>query len=190
MVEKKKTTKQDNLVYKALLKAIDADKLRIYLDYGKINRPGSPVYDPWECLLPILLPTVIGLLLILSVNIIFGLIFIVAMIFAYTNYFKKKLYKNIIDRTKKYIQESLMHLEDLWNFGGIVFVNAENKKFGCVSPDGDWKDFVVLNFSTYMTAKEEEKKDEEETDEITKENFPKIRAKNRPSRLSRHDKQV
>lgn len=52
------------LIYKALNRAIENDRLRIYLDYGKINRLGSPVYDPWECLLPILVPVLVGLLLI------------------------------------------------------------------------------------------------------------------------------
>lgn len=32
---KKKPNKADLLVYKALNRAIEADKLRIYLDYGK-----------------------------------------------------------------------------------------------------------------------------------------------------------
>ena len=43
-----KPSKADLLIYKALNKAIEKDQLRIYLDYGKINRPGSPVYDAWE----------------------------------------------------------------------------------------------------------------------------------------------
>ena len=65
MTETKKPSKADTLIYKALNRAIENDRLRIYLDYGKINRPGSPVYDPWECLLPILVPVLVGLLLIL-----------------------------------------------------------------------------------------------------------------------------
>ena len=153
---KAKSNKADTLTYKALIKAIEADKLRIYLDYARINRPTSPVYNPWECLLPILVPVLIGLLLILTAGVIFGLIFIIAMIFAYTNYFKKKIYQKLIERTKKYIINDYSSLEELWNFGGIVFVNNENKKLGCVSPEGDWKEFVVMNFSEYMTEKKPE----------------------------------
>lgn len=69
MTETKKPSKADMLIYKALNRAIENDRLRIYLDYGKINRPGSPVYDPWECLLPILVPVLVGLLLIFSVGV-------------------------------------------------------------------------------------------------------------------------
>ena len=63
----KTPNKADLLVYKALKTAISQDKLRIYLDYGKINRPQSPVYDPWESLLPVLVPVLIGLALILLI---------------------------------------------------------------------------------------------------------------------------
>lgn len=158
--EHKRISKADMLIYRALKKAVADDKLRIYLDYGKINRPGSPVYDPWETLLPILIPVMVGLILILSVGVMFGLLFIIAMILVYSTYFKKKLYRRLIERTKNYITYDFENCNSLWNFGGIVFVNAENKKLGCVSPDGDWKDFVVLNFSEYMTENKEEKNNE------------------------------
>lgn len=147
----------DNLTFKALQKAVAQDKLRLYLDYGKINRPGSPVYNPWECLLPILIPVLIGLILIISVGVIFGLFFIVAMIMVYSTRFKKKLHRVIIERTKNYLVSSYDNCEKIWKFGGIVLVNAENKKLGCVSPEGDWKEFVVLNFADLMLDEPKDK---------------------------------
>lgn len=180
MNETKKPSKADLLIYKALNTAIEKDRLRIYLDYGKINRPGAPVYDPWECLLPILVPVLIGLLLIVSVGVIFGLFFIVAMNLLYSTYFKKKVYRRLIERTKNYITQSFENCDSLWNFGGLVFVNAGNKKLGCVSPDGDWKDFVVLNFSEYMTETKTEEQPEEKTKESADEKAkPKSKSKPR-----------
>lgn len=158
---KNSANRADLLTYKALQKAVELDKLRIYLDYGKINRPSSPVYNPWECLLPILIPIMIGLLLILSVGVIFGLMFIIAMIFVYSGFVKKKLYHKIIERTKAYLTSDIEHCQELWDFGGIVLVNSDNKKLGCVSSEGDWKEFVIKNFSDLMVDKQEEKKDEE-----------------------------
>ncbi len=160
MTELKTPSKADKLIYKALKKSVELDKLRIYLDYGKINRPLSPVYDPWECLLPILVPVVIGLILILSVGIFFGLAFIVSIIIVYSTYFKKKVYRHLIERTKNFLISDYSNCEKLWNFGGIVLVNTENKKLGCVSPEGDWKEFVVRNFSEYMTDTKEKKENE------------------------------
>lgn len=149
-----KPSKADLLIYKALNKAIEKDQLRIYLDYGKINRPGSPVYDAWENLLPVLTPVLTGLILILSVSIIFGLSFMIAMIMIYTAYFKKKVDRCLIQRTKDYFTSSYDNCVKLWEFGGIVLVNAQDKKSGCVSPEGDWKEFVVRNFADYMVETE------------------------------------
>lgn len=155
-----KPSKADALIYKALNKAIEANQLRIYLDYGKVNRPGSPIYDVWENLLPVLTPVIIGLILILSVSIFFGLAFIVAMTLIYITYFKKRADRYLIDRTKTYFTSSYENCIRLWNFGGIVLVNANNKKTGCVSPEGDWKEFVVRNFADYMVdPKPEEPKE-------------------------------
>ena len=158
-----KPSKADYLIYKALQTAIEKNQLRLYLDYGKINRPGSPVYDVWENLLPVLTPVIIGLILILTVSVFFGLAFIVSMIFVYITYFKKKVDRYLIERTKSYFIQSYDNCTKLWSFGGIVLVNANNKKQGCVSPEGDWKEFVVKNFADYMiTEKEPSPQAEEE----------------------------
>ncbi len=157
----KKPNKAEKLIYKALVKAVEQNRLRIYLDYGKINRPGSPVYDPWENLLPILVPVLIGLILIISAGVFFGLLFIVAMILIYSTYFKKKVYRRLIERTKGYLVSDYANCQELWDCGGIVLVNAENKKSGCVSPEGDWKEFVINNFAEYMTGEEKKQPQEE-----------------------------
>lgn len=151
MANKRHTlNKADRLIYNALRKAIEQDKLRIYLDYGKINRPNSPVYNPWECLLPILIPVLLGLILIVFAGILFGLLFIIGMVLIYDNVVKKRLHQKLISRTKDFIVSDYSNFYDLWDFGGLVLVNVENKKLGCVAPEGDWKEFVVTNFSDLM----------------------------------------
>jgi len=155
----KSVNKANVLVYKALKTAISQDKLRLYLDYGKINRPQSPVYDPWETLLPILVPVLIGLALIVSVGVIVGLLCIGVLVQIFSVYFKKKIYRRVVDRTKNYLMSGYDNCEKLWNWGGIVLVNTDNKKIGCVAPDGDWKEFVIINYSDLMIEKKSENKE-------------------------------
>lgn len=162
--------KADKLIYSALKKAIEQNKLRIYVDYSKINKPNSPVYNPWECLLPILIPVLLGLILIVFAGILFGLLFIIGMILIYDNVIKKRLHQKLIARTKDYIVSNYTNCCELWNFGGLVLVNVENKKIGCVAPEGDWKEFVVTNFSDLMTEDKNKKKTEEKpSDELNSE---------------------
>ncbi len=157
----KSPNKADILVYKALKTAINQDKLRLYLDYNRINKPQSPVYDPWETLLPILIPVLIGLGLIVSVGVIIGLLCIGILVQIFSVYFKKKIYRRVVDRTKNYLISDYDNCEKLWRWGGIVLVNTDNKKVGCVAPDGDWKDFVVINCADLMVEKKSENKESE-----------------------------
>ena len=158
-----KPNKANLLIYKALSRAMEQDLLRIYLDTSKLNRPNSPVYNPWENLLPLLIPTLIGLILIVTVSSFFGLAFIIGMILVYTYYFKRMIDKRLLLRTKQYIATDYTHCDELWQYGGLVLATAADKKVGCIAPSGDWKEFIVQNFADLMTdkpAEPQEKKDE------------------------------
>lgn len=168
---KKIPNRAEELAYHALHKAIEENKLHICLVESKINRPASPVYNPWEVLLPTLVPVILGLILILAVGPIFGLVFMIAAILVSSNLVKKKLESKLLERTRMYLLSGYDNFCQLWDFGGIVLVNAENKKIGCLAPDGDWKEFVVKNFADLMIDKPveapavEEPKQEEPKDE-------------------------
>ena len=79
---KKIRNRADEMIFCTLQKAINQEKIQLCLLESKINRPTSPVYNPWEVLLPILIPTILGLILIMTVGPIFGLVFMVFAIFA------------------------------------------------------------------------------------------------------------
>lgn len=166
----KRINKADRLTFKALQTAIEKDELQIALISSKINIPSSPVYNPWEVLLPTLVPTVMGLILIGLVGIIFGLMFMIAGIMLSSNLVKKKMEQRLYERTKAYFISNYNAFSELWDFGGIVLINSHNKKLCCLSPEGNWKEFVVLNYSQYMT----DKKSEEPMEEVTLSNEEKI----------------
>ncbi len=159
----KRINKADRLTFKALQTAIENQELQIALISSKINIPSSPVYNPWEVLLPTLIPAVLGLILIGLVGIIFGLLFMIAGIMLSSNIVKKKMEQRLFDRTKAYFISDYNACNALWDFGGIVLINSANKKLCAIAPEGNWKEFVVLNYSQYMTDKKSEElaKDEE-----------------------------
>lgn len=148
-----KPNKADLLIYKAFTKAMEQNLLCLYLDSAKLNRPNSPVYNPWENLLPLLIPSIIGLILIISVSSFFGLAFIIGMTLIYTYYFKRFIDKRLLERTKKYITIDYEHCKEIWNYGGIVLATTQNKKMGCIAPSGEWKEFIVKNFAEFMVEK-------------------------------------
>ena len=162
MVTKKVKNRADELIFHALKKAVEEDKIHICLINSRINKPSSPVYNPWEMLLPILVPVLIGLILILAVGPLFGLFFMVGLIMVSSTLVKKKLDNLLLDRSKAFLLSDFDNCNKLWDFGGVVLVNAENKNLGCVSPDADWKEFVVRNFSDLMIEKKEDETEKNE----------------------------
>ena len=159
----KKPNKADLLIYKAFNRALQENLLRLYLDTAKLNRPDSPIYNPWENLLPLLIPTIIGLWLIMTVSSFFGLTFIIGTILIYNYYFKRLIDKRLLERATKYVAIDFEHCQEMWNYGGLVLATAANKKIGCISPAGDWKEFVVQNFADFMVDKKTEEPHDEKT---------------------------
>ena len=162
MVTKKVKNRADELIFHALKKAVEEGKIHICLINSRINKPSSPVYNPWEVLLPILVPVLIGLILILAVGPLFGLFFMVGLIMVSSTLVKKKLDNLLLDRSKAFLLSNFDNCNKLWDFGGVVLVNAENKNLGCVSPDADWKEFVIRNFSDLMIEKKEDETEKNE----------------------------
>lgn len=153
---KKICNRADEMAFNALKKAFETGKIILYLIESKINRPCSPVYNPWEVLLPILIPAIIGLILIMVVGPIFGLFFMVATIFVTSNLVKKKLEQRLLERCKEQLLSSYSECNKLWDFGGIVLVNSDNKKHSCIAPEGNWKEFIIKNFADLLIEKKEE----------------------------------
>lgn len=161
----KRINKADSLVFKALQKAVAEDKLHICLISSKVNVPGSPVYNPWESLLPVLLPVLCGLVLIGAVGILLGLAFMIAGIMLSSNLVKKKMEQRLSLRARDLLTSDYEACNQLWDFGGIVLVKADDKKQGCISPEGNWKEFIILNFADLMTDKKADIKADEAKDE-------------------------
>lgn len=155
-----KPNKAERLIYKAFQKAITEKLMYLYLDTNKINHPASPIYNPWENLLPLLIPIIIGLFLIMYQNIFIGLTFIIGTVIIYILGIKRLIGKLLLIRAKKYILQDFQHCQKLWTFGGLVLATATNKKNACFAPEDDWRDFVVQNFADLMTEPQKEKKDD------------------------------
>ncbi len=175
---KKICNRADEMAFHALQKALEQEKMKLCLLESKINRPTSPVYNPWEVLLPMLVPTILGLILIMSVGPIFGLVFMVAAIFAVSNLVKKKLDSRLYERSKNFLTSSYENFNKLWDFGGIVLVNSANQKQACISPEADWKDFVIQNFADLMVDKPEAQQQETPQEEV-KDETPRPRRRSR-----------
>lgn len=179
MTEKKKISpnKADSMTYEAFKTALDKKEINLYINDKVLNKPGMIVYNPWENLLPKLIPLIIGLFL-LYFNIIIGLIIIIGSVAVGEKLFKKQNSSKLFERTKSYVLNSYENLEEMWEIGSIILSSSENKKKVCISPSDNWKEFIVKNFAKYM-IKTEEKLEENNKEELVKDSIikPYSRAK-------------
>ncbi len=141
------------MIFKALQKALKEDKIHLCLINSRVNIPGSKIYNPWEALLPILIPVMIGLILIGAVGILVGLAIMTIGIILSSNLVKKKMEARLLNRALKMFTADYETCEEMWQFGGLVLVKSDDNKYGCISPQGDWKEFVVKHFASLMVDK-------------------------------------
>ena len=80
--------RRDLLMYNAMVKAIEQKMVRIVIHFGILNKVGTPVYNPWENLLPILAPIILGLVLMFMSGIIGGMVIMLLGLMLYGMFFK------------------------------------------------------------------------------------------------------
>ncbi|OPZ78143.1 MAG: hypothetical protein BWY78_00719 [Alphaproteobacteria bacterium ADurb.Bin438] len=148
--------KQDNLIFKALKKAYLEERIDILMDMSILNRYGSPVYNPWHNIIPLVLPCLFGLFLMFKMDIFYGLLMIIIGFFVHKFYIQTVVHKMIRDKVLDIIFKGLGSFEYIWSMGVLTIILKQNTKVGCKSPKGDLKAFVALNLSDMMIDKKED----------------------------------
>lgn len=154
-------TREDRLIFQGLQKALVQNKAFIKISFKRLNRRGSPFFNPWENILPLLAMLLLSLTVMVIDTLVMGTIIltvfslIYAMLFPYLMepVMKNRVIKRIIPRIEKFLVA--------WHYGGIVLVLGADSSYYCVAPWGDWRSFTKTYFSDLIPADEaEEGKDE------------------------------
>jgi hypothetical protein len=141
----------DMLHYKAVIKALDLGRIRVNISFLHMNKQGSPVYNPWENLVPLLTPIFLSLIIMFSAGIIEGIIFLILGILMYLYLFRIMIAKRLNERVLSFMRYSYLGWQTIWDYGGVSIISTLNPKLGSRAPDDDWKKFVALNLSDLMT---------------------------------------
>lgn len=160
MLNIKPPTREEKLVFQGLQKAILEDKAFIEINFRRLNRFGSPFFNPWENILPLLF----FVFLFFATLFVFGmaaatvLLAFLALGYAFLMpYFLKPFMKNrVIKRIVPRIEKFLI----AWRFGGFTIYLSADPNYKCRAMLDDWKSFVQTYFADLIPADSEEKENE------------------------------
>lgn len=158
----KPPTREDMLIFQGLQKALLENKAFIEINFRRLNRFGSPFFNTWENLLPLLF----FVFLFFATLFVFGmaaatvLLAFLAIGYAFlmpyfmTPFMKNRVIKKIVPRIERFLIA--------WRFGGFTIYLSADPDYKCRAMLDDWKDFTKKYFADLIPAdtEPEEKKDE------------------------------
>ncbi|MBB4286537.1 hypothetical protein [Roseospira goensis] len=136
-----KQAAQDYRLHERLTEAYMADRVRIQVDFNRLNRTGSPVFDPWENVLP-LLALILASLTVMPFNLVAGTLVLVGAMFVYAFLVRPWIARRLRARTIENMLKNAHNWQVLWSYGGVVVTLSDNPRIGVVSPGGDWRAFA------------------------------------------------
>lgn len=135
--------KRDRALYARLIESYQADRVGIFVDFDRLNHPKSPIWNPWENTVPLLVVLVVSIVVMFTVELLLGTAIMVLGVFFYLfivrPWISQRVYRRAIDAAT----DNLHNWNILWKLGGLVVTLNFMNKTRCVSPDGDWKAFVT-----------------------------------------------
>ncbi|MBM3512405.1 MAG: ABC transporter ATP-binding protein [Alphaproteobacteria bacterium] len=135
--------KRDRALYQRLIESYRADRIGIFVDFGRLNHPKSPVFSPWENVAPILVVVGGSIAMMFTLDLLIGTALLVAGIFVYLLAIRPWIAQRVYRRSLDAATDTLRNWNILWRLGGLVVTLNYMNKTRCVSPDGDWRAFVT-----------------------------------------------
>jgi len=132
---------QDYRLHERLAEAYMADRIRIQVNFEHLNRAGSPVFDPWENVLP-LIGLILFCIFLMVFDLVVGTIGLVVAMFVYALFVRPWVAKRVRQRTIESMLKNAHNWQVIWSLGGVVVTLVDNPRIGVVAPAGNWRTFA------------------------------------------------
>ncbi len=140
------------LMFETLVKALQNGEVTLEIKYDYLNNVRSPVYNPWETVLPLIIVLIIALMIMLGVGIIWGMAVMAVGLVLYRLLLKPVLEKRLHERLLRFLSSGYQNWLTMWEFGGFTLIRENAFKTRCEAPKGNWKEFTALNLSETPAA--------------------------------------
>ncbi len=141
--EKEAPSLGDGALYEILQEAFERKLLDVAVDFKKHNSTASPLFSPWENIVPLVVLVLGSLLFMLTTQALLagtlGLLVSVAIyLFAARPWAAHRLYL----RLTKYLFRDLTAFKYLWKQGGFSLLWLAYPNDVCHAPAGNWRHFA------------------------------------------------
>lgn len=132
---------QDYRLHERLTQAYTADRIRIHVEFNRLNRAGSPVFDPWENVVPLLALILAGVA-IMPFDLVAGTLVLIGAMFVYAFLVRPWIAQRVRARTIENMLRNAHNWQVIWSMGGVVVTLTANPRIGVVAPAGNWRAFA------------------------------------------------
>lgn len=145
-------TRQDLLIFQGLQRALVDNKAFVKIDFKALNRIGSPFFNPWENVVPLLAILTLSLASMVVNSLMTGTIVLTVLILGYAflmpfflePFMQNRVVKRIVPRIEKFLIA--------WRYGGFSICLSADARVSCAAPQGDWRVFTESYFSDLIPA--------------------------------------
>jgi hypothetical protein len=135
-----------------LVRLLRENRLRLGVNIGLMNRPGSPVFRRVETALPIFLG-IMGVVGGVALGgLALGLVALMAGLGVWFLVVLPRMKDQVYERTLGYVTGDVAHFLAAWEAGAITLERGGEE---CRPPEGDWQGFVRAT----LTAREQDRED-------------------------------
>lgn len=127
--------------FKILQAAYNAGRLKVHVDYRPHLRNHSPVYNPWEHLVPLLFLILVSLAILIFEGVLAGTIALVMTAAVYVALIRPFVADRVRTRATALCMYNRRNFNILWDMGGVAITMADRPDLGCTAP-ADWRIFV------------------------------------------------
>lgn len=153
-------TREEEL-YRALQAAWEHHMLDAVGNMKLLNHSGSPVFDPWENLAPLLVLTIGSLALLLVYKLLVGTLALVASTMIYLFVVRPWMAARLHTRLVNYLFSDIEKFKALWRMGGVSLAWTGYPPDFCHSPKGDWQKFAERHAKPLALPEGEEGEEED-----------------------------
>lgn len=146
MIRIQPPSRQDQLIFQGLQRAIVEKKAFIKINVRQLNKIGSPVFNPWENVLPMLISVILAIATMYIVSLTMGTLMLVVLCLIDVVMMPVILEPVITNRLVRRIVPKIEKFLVAWYYGGFKIVLQAEPSYFCTSKIEDWREFTTEYF--------------------------------------------